>query len=183
MSIAYTVLIGPVSIEIVLRRCGAFLVCVCFFCLNYSKKKMFDNTTADNNKNYLRILLLSRVLYVYDFFLFGSQGAGTERRACCQICGRRDFVGKGRVYHSVHGVLHEHVPEVRNTAQQRKLNVLLDSGNIITDFRSFLIRRILPVNISDSIKNIFYVKVMLPSQESQENLPNMAIINRTPAAN
>lgn len=41
----------------------------------------------------------------------------------------------------------------------------------------------LPVNIADSIKNIFYVKVLLPPQESQENQPNMKIINRTTAVN
>lgn len=46
-----------------------------------------------------------------------------------------------------------------------------------------IIRKLFPVNISDSIKNIFYVKVLLPPQEDQDNLPNMSIINRTVATN
>ncbi|XP_025195853.1 short-chain dehydrogenase/reductase family 16C member 6-like isoform X2 [Melanaphis sacchari] len=44
-----------------------------------------------------------------------------------------------------------------------------------------VISKLFPVNISDSIKNIFYLKVMLPPQEYQDNLPNMSIINRTVA--
>ena len=46
-----------------------------------------------------------------------------------------------------------------------------------------VIRKLFPVNISDSIKNIFYVKIMLPPREYQDNLPNMSIINRTVATN
>ncbi|XP_022176951.1 short-chain dehydrogenase/reductase family 16C member 6-like isoform X2 [Myzus persicae] len=52
----------------------------------------------------------------------------------------------------------------------------------ITYFTNIL-RKLFPVNISDSIKNIFYVKILLPPQEDQDNLPNMSIINRTVAAN
>uniref|UniRef100_A0A2S2NV88 Short-chain dehydrogenase/reductase family 16C member 6 n=1 Tax=Schizaphis graminum TaxID=13262 RepID=A0A2S2NV88_SCHGA len=46
-----------------------------------------------------------------------------------------------------------------------------------------VIRKLFPVNISDSIKNIFYVKITLPPREYQDNLPNMSIINRTVATN
>ncbi|XP_015368532.1 PREDICTED: uncharacterized protein LOC107165000 [Diuraphis noxia] len=52
----------------------------------------------------------------------------------------------------------------------------------ITYFTNIL-RKLFPVNISDSIKNVFYVKILLPPQEDQDNLPNMSIINRTVAAN
>ncbi|VVC43043.1 Hypothetical protein CINCED_3A016460 [Cinara cedri] len=45
------------------------------------------------------------------------------------------------------------------------------------------IRKILPVNISDSIKNIFYVKYTVPPQEVQITMPNSMIINRTLSIN
>ncbi|XP_050532625.1 estradiol 17-beta-dehydrogenase 11-like isoform X2 [Daktulosphaira vitifoliae] len=42
-------------------------------------------------------------------------------------------------------------------------------------------RKILPVNISDSLKNIFYVRVLLPTHENQDNQSNMRIIHQTQA--
>ncbi|XP_050439825.1 17-beta-hydroxysteroid dehydrogenase 13-like isoform X2 [Adelges cooleyi] len=52
----------------------------------------------------------------------------------------------------------------------------------MTSYYTNTLRKILPVNISDSIKNIFYVRVVLPPQECQDNQSNMRIINQTQTA-
>uniref|UniRef100_A0A2S2PZJ2 Short-chain dehydrogenase/reductase 3 n=1 Tax=Sipha flava TaxID=143950 RepID=A0A2S2PZJ2_9HEMI len=45
-----------------------------------------------------------------------------------------------------------------------------------------LLKRLLPINISDSIKNIFYTKIILPPQEIQSIDPSRTIINKTNVA-
>ncbi|KAL4112300.1 hypothetical protein QTP88_016116 [Uroleucon formosanum] len=48
-----------------------------------------------------------------------------------------------------------------------------------SSYFSNILQKLFPVNISDSIKNIFYVKILLPSQKDENSQPNMTIIKST----